>query len=85
MQAGIKDVELLKVAHHGSAIDTNSMDFIERMSPEYAVISCGENNVYGHPHGETLMRYECEQCKIYRTDELGAITIAVRNKKVIIE
>ena len=78
MQAGIKDVEILKVAHHGSAVDTNSVDFIEQMSPEYAVISCRANNVYGHPHGETLERLLAADAVIMTTPECGAVVVEVK-------
>jgi competence protein ComEC len=44
-----------------------------------AVISCGENNTYGHPHEETLERLESIGVEVYRTDESGAVIINVRD------
>ena len=66
-------VEILKCAHHGSAIGSNSEEFIQELSPDYAIISCGKNNRYGHPHRETLEYLEETGTVILRTDEKGAI------------
>ena len=80
---GIGDYEytLLKVAHHGSANST-SEDFLQQFSPHYAVISCGVNNSYGHPHKELLDRLEKAGVKVLRTDEVGAIEIKVKGEQV---
>lgn len=75
---GIDDITLLKVGHHGSSVEANKEEFIETMSPEVAVISCGENNVYGHPHEQTLINLNSAQSKVYRIDQMGAITIEIR-------
>jgi competence protein ComEC len=45
------------------------------VQPEIAVISCGRQNNFGHPHKETLGRLAAANAKIYRTDLSGAITI----------
>lgn len=74
-EAGVCDVTLLKVAHHGSSIGTNSEEFIELLSPQIAVISSGKNNVYGHPHKETIRRLEAVKSKIFGTAEFGQITV----------
>ena len=66
-------MEILKCAHHGSAIGSNSEEFIQELSPDYAIISCGKNNRYGHPHRETLEYLEETGTVILRTDEKGAI------------
>ena len=64
---------LLKMGHHGSK--TSSTDvWLAAVKPTIAVISCGKDNKYGHPHAEVLARiapYVGEN--IYRTDELGSI------------
>ena len=71
--AGKETVAVLKCAHHGSANDSNSEDFILGLKPDYAVISCGRNNVYGHPHKETVERLRCAGSEMYLTSGQGAI------------
>lgn len=68
------DCDILKVAHHGSRYST-SEEFIEAASPEMAVISVGANNFYGHPAPETVERLEQYGCKVFRTDEEGAVIL----------
>lgn len=67
--------DVLKVGHHGSKYSTTE-DFLNAVSPEYAVISCGKDNSYGHPHSETVKRLTDAGVKLYRTDRLGAVTIS---------
>lgn len=62
--------DVLKVAHHGSRY-SSTPEFIEAVSPSWAVISCGTKNAYGHPHEETLEALSDSQ--ILRTDLLGSI------------
>lgn len=69
-----KDYDVLKVAHHGSKYST-SKKFLELCTPEAAFISAGKNNRYGHPHEELLERLENAGCKIYNTQENGAIML----------
>ncbi len=67
--------DVLKAGHHGS--DSSSCaEFLNAVCPKYAVISCGAGNSYGHPHSETVERFESAGVQIYRTDESGTITIA---------
>lgn len=66
------DADILKVAHHGSSTGT-SEGFLEAVSPDYAVISCGEGNTYGHPHEETLGLLTEYGLTPYRTDISGDI------------
>lgn len=65
---------VLKVGHHGSSTAT-SPSFLKVVSPSYAVISCGENNTYGHPHAETLDKLTSAGVSIYRTDISGTIVM----------
>ena len=65
---------ILKVGHHGSRTST-SPEFVKAVSPQYALISDGENNKYGHPHKETLDTLSLFGAKIFRTDLLGAIVM----------
>lgn len=68
------DVNLLKVGHHGSAYST-SIDFVNAINPEYAVISCGKDNVYGHPSSTVLENLA--GCWVYRTDEVGSVVVTI--------
>lgn len=73
--------DVFKAAHHGS--DTaNTAPFLEAVSPEFAVISCGEDNRYGHPRAEALNHLRSMGIKVYRTDEQGTV-VAVSDGKTI--
>lgn len=73
-------VNILKVAHHGSKYAT-TQDFVDRVKPEVAIISCGEWNRYGHPAQAVLDRLRAANAKLYRTDLQGEITITTRGKE----
>ena len=64
--------DLLKAGHHGSGT-SGSEAFLAAVRPEYAVISCGKGNDYGHPHQEALDRLHVHTDKIYITAEQGDI------------
>ena len=64
------NAEVLKVGHHGSTSSTSD-EFLQAVSPEYAVISVGIDNTYGHPHQETLDKLNAAGVTIYRTDLSG--------------
>ncbi len=66
------DVDLLKVGHHGSNTST-SEEFIKTIMPSEAVISCGLNNKYGHPHQDVIDILNKYNVKIYRTDISSSI------------
>ena len=65
---------VLKVAHHGSKY-SNSVEFLNKVKPKYAVISCETDNDYYHPHIAVLKRLEKLNTTIYRTDLLGTIIV----------
>ncbi len=67
--------DVLKVGHHGSAYSSTPA-FIRAVSPRYAVISVGRNNLFGHPATSTLETLERAGAHVYRTDEHGAVTIS---------
>lgn len=66
--------DVLKVAHHGSK-NSSSEAYLEKIRPDAAVISCGENNRYGHPHRELLERLGKVGSRIFSTAERGAVTL----------
>ncbi|MGN0144247.1 MAG: ComEC/Rec2 family competence protein [Clostridium sp.] len=75
--------DVLKFGHHGSS--TSSTDeFLQSVSPEYGIISCGVDNKYGHPHKETLSKINKYNIKSYRTDTQGQITLKSDGKNISI-
>lgn len=67
-------VDVLKSGHHGSRT-SSSEALLDLCDPEYAVISCGDGNSYGHPHPETLDKYDDYGIEYYRTDLHGTVII----------
>lgn len=66
--------DVLKCGHHGSST-SNSEAYVNAVNPDYAVISCGKDNSYGHPHTETLQTLNSKGITVLRTDEMGTISI----------
>ncbi len=71
---------ILKVAHHGSKTSTTA-EFLKAVKPRYALIGVGKNNKFGHPSENTIKKLKEMKVKIFRTDELGEITIKM-NKNI---
>ena len=72
--AHFPQTEVLVAGHHGSATSTTQA-LLDAVKPEYALISVGEGNLYGHPAQETLERLEAAGAEVYRTDWNGTIEI----------
>ena len=72
---------VLKVGHHGSSTST-TYPFLREIMPAYAVIACGKDNEYGHPHEEVLSKLRDADVEIYRTDEFGGIICKSDGKSV---
>lgn len=68
--------DILKIAHHGSKTSSRE-EFIKLVSPKIALIGVGENNKFGHPADITLKRLEKENVKVYRTDQMGEVSITI--------
>ncbi len=82
-ESGVDDcnVTLLKVAHHGSNYSTGE-EMLNRLRPRIALISCGKDNRYGHPHEELLERLERAGSRIYDTPGYGAVTVEKKEPKI---
>lgn len=73
LETGIDiSADVYKAAHHGSRTAAYE-PFLDAVDPEYAVISCGEGNSYGHPHAETMNWFRQNGVQVFRTDEDGTI------------
>ncbi|MEU8586995.1 ComEC/Rec2 family competence protein [Streptomyces sp. NPDC048664] len=71
--AALGPVDVLKVAHHGSAYQ--DADLLRKVAPRLALISCGRDNPYGHPSPATVGELRAEGARVLRTDEDGAIAV----------
>lgn len=80
----VLDVDVLKVGHHGSAGSTSDA-FLQILTPEYATISSGKENKYGHPTLRTLHRLERSKAQVLRTDTLGDIIMDIYSDHVYVE
>ncbi len=76
VEVSLTDTEILKVSHHGSA-DSTSLDFLQYLGVETAVISCGKNNVYGHPSETVQTNLLAAGAKTYVTAEVGNVVVTV--------
>ena len=72
---------VLKCGHHGSETST-SQPFLDAVRPQYAVISCGVDNDYGHPDQVTLDRLEAAGAEVFRTDLQGTIVASTEGSGV---
>ncbi|SFL32045.1 DNA internalization-related competence protein ComEC/Rec2 [Pelosinus propionicus] len=75
---------VLKVGHHGSKT-SSTVKFLQAVNPEYAVISVGRNNSFGHPHEEVIDRLLFQGSKVYRTDEQGAIVFQTDGDTITVD
>ncbi len=73
--------DVLKVGHHGSHSSTTAT-FLDIVSPDYAVISVGKDNDYGHPHAETMAKLAAAGVQVFRTDQQGTIMATSDGKNI---
>ncbi len=73
--------EVLKLGHHGSRTSTSDL-FLDTIKPEYAIVSAGRDNSYGHPHKEVVSKLELRGINILNTAEEGTIVFRSDGKKV---
>lgn len=74
-------VDVLKLGHHGSRTSTSN-EYLDKVNPKYAVVSCGKDNDYGHPHDVTMKKLEKKKIPLYRTDESGTIICTSDGKNI---
>ncbi|MBP3218387.1 MAG: MBL fold metallo-hydrolase [Lachnospiraceae bacterium] len=79
-QAVSLEADVLKPGHHGSA-NATSYSFLMAVNPSCAVISCGTDNEYGHPHEDTLDKLAEAGVQLYRTDLQGTIVCRLKDGK----
>ncbi|MBR3469938.1 MAG: DNA internalization-related competence protein ComEC/Rec2 [Lachnospiraceae bacterium] len=77
----LRNVDILKCAHHGSK-NATSEAFLSWLDARCVVISCAKKNSYGHPHAELLQRLATENCDIFRTDQQGCLTLRLAGKEI---
>lgn len=80
---GIEKIDFYKGAHHGSD-RSNSLEFLEILSPQLTVLSCGEGNSYGHPGKEALERIETAGSQVFGTMDQGQITIRPERERICV-
>lgn len=80
----LENVDFLKVGHHGSGY-SSCEEFLERIAPDLAVISCSVSNRYGHPSKETVERLKAAGAQVEFTMKNGAICIKVQNGGMKVE
>ncbi|MCD9872401.1 ComEC/Rec2 family competence protein [Streptomyces guryensis] len=73
-------VDVLKVAHHGSAYQ--DPELLRRVAPRIALISCGEHNMYGHPAPSTVAALRAEGAVVLRTDRDGALAVTGEGREL---
>lgn len=78
-----KGVDIYKVTHHGSRY-SNTQALLEAASPKLSVISCAEDNSYGHPHAEVIEALNDIGSKILITKDTGEITVMVKDSKAAV-
>lgn len=78
----LKDIDVLKIGHHGSKT-SSSKNFIDEVNPKYSIISVGKNNRYGHPNDSVLENLA--ESKIYRTDQDRSIMFKINKNKLEIK
>jgi competence protein ComEC len=75
--------DVLKVAHHGSRGST-SRTLLDQVAPRIAVISCGRNNLFGHPHPAVLEALQERGVRTWRTDRDGSVDVEVREGRLYV-
>lgn len=81
-QTGLSlDSDVYVMGHHGSGTST-SWDLLQKSTPEYAILSCGTGNSYGHPHIEAMEKLKAMEIELLRTDKQGTILASTDGKTI---
>ncbi|HEY4523887.1 MAG TPA: MBL fold metallo-hydrolase [Candidatus Paceibacterota bacterium] len=72
------NIDILKVAHHGSRFST-TQNFLDHTMPKIAVIQVGKSNKYGHPNAEVIQRLVSSGARVFRNDEHGRVVVTLKN------
>ena len=83
-QGQLQPISVLKVGHHGSRTSSGE-EFLRALAPQYAIISVGYGNRFGHPHPEALRRLTTRGIDVYRTDRDGAVIFYSDGKTLAVE
>ena len=75
------EADVLKAGHHGSST-SNTRDFVEAVNPVYAVVSCAENNDYGHPHRETVRLFDDMDIEMLVTHQTDGVVFVSDGEEV---
>lgn len=75
------DADILKIGHHGSS-SSSTEEYLRAVSPRWALISCGADNMYGHPDAVVLRRLEAMRVKILRTDKDGTVILVTDGENI---
>jgi beta-lactamase superfamily II metal-dependent hydrolase len=81
MDGAVLRSDVLSVAHHGSNTSSTE-EFIDAVSPAIAVISCGMDNSFGHPHREVMERLQGRDVRILRTDLDGFVVVTSNGERL---
>lgn len=76
--------QVIKVAHHGS-LTSSSFAFVDKVNPQIAICSVGFNNLFKLPHPQVIQRFQSRGCKIFQTDQVGAIFITTNGNNLAVK
>jgi competence protein ComEC len=75
--------DILKVPHHGGATSSTAQ-FLDRVAPRIALVSCGRGNPFGHPADSVIAELRSRGVLVLRTDRAGTVVLKVRNRQLLI-
>jgi competence protein ComEC len=80
----LRPVRVVKIPHHGS-LTSSSLPFVEAIRPQFAVVSAGRSNHFGHPAPGVLERYRAVGAEVFRTDRDGAVFVETDGRTVSVK